>query len=305
MGIAHPIGGHDFGGDALHADLNCTFHVLFPAWCVQPGQHAVAPSTSSSSMTQSASALHAMSIFGIGALAAPDALDAPDALAALGVLDALGVLEGVLEGVSSCVHASKTTDATATPTAKMERMPLAISRRPLERARRVRHAEIVNDARLLACGFSIRESRAHAADVSSPQPLAERFAVLGASLYAIAIVVEAIRSRAWIAAGLFGIIAAAALWVAGGRARYRLDKHVLEVSFHFPAARTRTVRVATNDIVDFVALSGTVRVRTRDDREIELPRGTMRSQDEASALAAFLRARLASLREREAGYRNF
>lgn len=149
----------------------------------------------------------------------------------------------------------------------------------------------------------MRESGAYL-DVSSPQPLAERFAVFGASLYAIAIVVEAIRSRAWVAAGLFAIIAAAALWVAGGRARYRLDRNVLEVSWHFPT-RARAIRIATIDVVDFVAAAGAVHVVTRAGGDIELPRGTMRSHDEASALAAFLRARLAALREREAGYRTY
>ncbi len=152
-------------------------------------------------------------------------------------------------------------------------------------------------------GFSIRGSGANV-DVSSPQPLAERFAVFGASLYAVAIVVEAIRSRAWIAAGLFAIVAAAALWVAGGRVRYRLDRRELEVSWHFPA-RARSMRLATVDVVDFVAESGAVHAVMRAGGEIELPRGTMRSHDEARALAAFLRERLAALREREAGYRSF
>jgi hypothetical protein len=171
----------------------------------------------------------------------------------------------------------------------------------------------VNDAalHLLDRGFSIRESKdaidgsaKSATVVSSPQPLAERFAVFGASLYAIAIVVEAIRSRAWVAAGLFAIIAGAALWVASGRARYKLDKFILEVTFHFPA-RAGGMRIATNDVLDFFASNGAVHVRTRDGKEIELPRGTMRSQDEAHALAAFLRARLDVIREREAGYRTF
>lgn len=153
-------------------------------------------------------------------------------------------------------------------------------------------------------GFAVRDTRGAAVDVSSPQPLAERFAVFGASLYAIAIVVEAIRSRAWVAAGLFAIIAAAALWVAGGRVRYMLDRRIFEVSFHFPG-RARSVRIATIDVVDFVAQHGALFVRMRDGRDVELPRGTIRSDDEACALAAFLRARLADLREQHAGYRAY
>ena len=141
-------------------------------------------------------------------------------------------------------------------------------------------------------------------DVLSPQPLAERFAVFGAALYAVAIVVEAIRSHAWFAAALFVFIAFVALWVAGGRVRYRLDPRELQVSTQFPT-RGRDVHVPTNDVIDFVAAAGSVSVRLRDGGTLELPRGTMRSDDEARALAEFLRVELGLMREREAGYRTF
>ena len=141
-------------------------------------------------------------------------------------------------------------------------------------------------------------------DVLSPQPLAERFAVFGAALYAVAIVVEAVRSHAWFAAALFVFIAAAALWVAGGRVRYTLGPRELEVATQFPA-RGPVVRLATNDVVDFIAAAGAVSVRLRGGDTVELPRGTMRSDDEARALAEFLRAELVQMRERDAGYRSF
>ena len=143
-----------------------------------------------------------------------------------------------------------------------------------------------------------------AVDVFSPQPFAERFAVFGSALYAVAIVVEAIRSRAWFAAFLFVVIAAAALWVAGGRVRYRLGRTLLEVSAQFPS-RGHTLQVATNDVLDFVATAGVVRVVVRGGGTVDLPRGTMRSDDEARALAEFLRGELGGLREREARYRSF
>jgi DNA-binding LytR/AlgR family response regulator len=152
-------------------------------------------------------------------------------------------------------------------------------------------------------GFAVR--RAHGVvDVSSPQPIAERFAVLGAALYAVAIVVEAVRSRAWLAAALFVVVAAAAVWLASARVRYRLDRVALEVRSHY-GSRERVVRLATTDVVDFVAASDYVRVITRDGRSVDLPRGTMRSHDEARALALFLRGQLGELREQEAGYRSF
>jgi hypothetical protein len=152
-------------------------------------------------------------------------------------------------------------------------------------------------------GFVVRRN-AKTLDVLSPQPLAERFAVFGAALYAVAIVVEAIRSHAWFAAALFVFIAFVALWVAGGRVRYRLGPRELEVSTQFPT-RGHAVHVPTTDVVDFVAASGGVFVRLRSGGMVELPRGTMRSDDEARALAEFLRAELGLMREREAGYRTF
>jgi hypothetical protein len=152
-------------------------------------------------------------------------------------------------------------------------------------------------------GFVVKRAPG-AVDVFSPQPFAERFAVFGSALYAIAIVVEAIRSRAWFAAFLFVIIAATALWVAGGRVRYRLGRTVLEVSTHFPS-RARSMQVATHDVLDFVATAGVVRVVVRGGGTLDLPRGTMRSDDEARALAEFLRGELGGLREREARYRSF
>ena len=152
-------------------------------------------------------------------------------------------------------------------------------------------------------GFVVRRNN-RSLDVLSPQPLAERFAVFGAALYAVAIVVEAVRSHAWFAAGLFVFIAFVALWVAGGRVRYRLGPRELEVSTQFPA-RGHAVRLPTNDVVDFVAAAGAVSVRLRGGGSVELPRGTMRSDDEARALAEFLRAELGLMREHEAGYRTF
>jgi hypothetical protein len=152
-------------------------------------------------------------------------------------------------------------------------------------------------------GFVVRRSSS-AVEVASPQPFAERFAVLGAALYALAIVVEAVRSRAWFAAGLFVIVAFTALWVASARARYRLDRAMLEVTTRF-GSRERVVRLATSDLVDFLAEADFVRVVTRDGATLSLPRGTMRSHDEARALAAFLRGHLSDLREHEAGYRSF
>jgi hypothetical protein len=159
-------------------------------------------------------------------------------------------------------------------------------------------------------GFVVRRAGG-AVDVSSPQPLAERVAVLGAALYALAIVVEAIRSRAWLPAGLFTIIALAAVWVANARVRYRLGRAELEVTrlsllrrFTVPL-HDREMRMATTDVLDFVAASGVVRVLTRDGSTIDLPRGTMRSHDEAHALAMLLREHLMDLRAREAGYRSF
>ena len=143
-----------------------------------------------------------------------------------------------------------------------------------------------------------------AVDVLSPQPFAERFAVFGSALYAIAIVVEAIRSRAWFAAFLFVVIAATAIWVAGGRVRYRLGRAVLEVSSQFPS-RARPMQLATHDVLDFVATAGVVRVVVRGGGTLDLPRGTMRSDDEARALAEFLRAELGGMRERDARYRSF
>jgi hypothetical protein len=160
-------------------------------------------------------------------------------------------------------------------------------------------------------GFVVRRGDAGGVDVSSPQPLAERVAVLGAAVYAIAIVVEAIRSRAWLAAALFIVIALSAVWVANARVRYRLGRNELEVTRHSllrrftVPARDREMRMATADVLDFVAASGVVRVVVRDGSTIDLPRGTMRSHDEALALATFLREHLSDLREREAGYRSF
>jgi len=152
-------------------------------------------------------------------------------------------------------------------------------------------------------GFVVRRKE-KTLDVLSPQPLAERFAVFGAALYAVAIVVEAIRSHAWFAAALFVFIAFVALWVAGGRVRYRLGPRVLEVSTQFPA-RGHVVRLPTIDVVDFFAAAGGVSVRLRAGGIVALPRGTMRSDDEARALAEFLQAELGLMREREAGYRTF
>jgi hypothetical protein len=152
-------------------------------------------------------------------------------------------------------------------------------------------------------GFVVRRKE-KTLDVLSPQPLAERFAVFGAALYAIAIVVEAIRSHAWFAAALFVFIAFIALWVAGGRVRYRLDARELEVSTQFPT-RGRAVRMPTSDVIEFVVAAGGVCGRLRGGGLVELPRGTMRSDDEARALAEFLRAELGLMREREAGYRTF
>jgi hypothetical protein len=122
------------------------------------------------------------------------------------------------------------------------------------------------------------------------------------ALYALAIVVEAVRSRAWIAAFLFALVAGAAVWVAGRRARFRLGRDELEVRIQF---RGHVTRLPTLDVLDFVAASGLVRVLKRDGAFVDLPRGTIRSHDEARALAAFLRDHLADLREREAGYRSF
>ncbi|HEY2364739.1 MAG TPA: hypothetical protein VGH87_00090 [Polyangiaceae bacterium] len=152
-------------------------------------------------------------------------------------------------------------------------------------------------------GFVVRR-KGRTLEVLSPQPLAERFAVFGAALYAVAIVVEALRSHAWFAAALFVFIAFVALWVAGGRVRYRLGAHELEVSTQFPN-RGRAVRMPTNDIVDFAAAGGALIVHARGGGMIELQRGTMRSDDEARALAEFLRVELVLMREREAGYRTF
>ena len=112
--------------------------------------------------------------------------------------------------------------------------------------------------------------------------------MFGAALYAVAIVVEAVRSHAWFAAALFVFIAFVALWVAGGRVRYRLGPRELEVATQFPTSG-RAVRVPTLDVVDFVASAGAVIVRLRGGGSLELPRGTMRSDDEARALAEFLR----------------
>ncbi len=152
-------------------------------------------------------------------------------------------------------------------------------------------------------GFVVRRVK-DVVDVRSPQPFAERFAVFGSALYAIAVVVEAIRSRAWLAALVFVLIAATALWVAGARVRYRLGRAELEVSTQF-VSRGRAIRIPTIDVLDFVASAGVVRVLTRGSGTLELPRGTMRSDDEARALAEFLRAELGELREREARYRSF
>jgi hypothetical protein len=152
-------------------------------------------------------------------------------------------------------------------------------------------------------GFVVKRG-SRTLDVLSPQPFAERFAVFGAALYAIAIVVEAIRSHAWFAAALFVLIAFTAIWVAGGRVRYRLGERVLEVSTQFPS-RGRALRFPMNDVLDFVAFAGGVSVRLRGGGTVELPRGTMRSDDEARVLADFLRAELVDMRERDAGYRNF
>jgi len=153
-------------------------------------------------------------------------------------------------------------------------------------------------------GFVVRRKE-KTLDVLSPQPLAERFAVFGAALYAVAIVVEAIRSHAWFAAALFVFIAFVALWVAGGRVRYRLGPRELEVSTQFPSRGGRAVRLPTHDVVDFIAAAGSLAVRVRGGAMVELPRGTMRSDDEARALAEFLRVELGLMREREAGYRTF
>lgn len=143
-----------------------------------------------------------------------------------------------------------------------------------------------------------------AASVSTPQPFAERFAVAGSALYAAAVVFEAIRSRAWIVAGVFSVIAAGALWVMGSRVRYRLGSAVLEVTRHFPS-RARVLRLPTRDVLDFVASAGGVRVVVRGGGALDLPRGTMRSDDEARALCDFLREHLGTLREHAAGYRTF
>ncbi len=156
---------------------------------------------------------------------------------------------------------------------------------------------------LLDRGFGVRRRDA-AVDVSSPQPITERIAVGGAALYALAIVVEAVRSRAWIAAVLFAAIAATALCVAAGRVVYRLGPRELVVESHFPT-RSRAVRLPTSDVMEFVAVAGIVRVITRGGAEVDLPRGTMRSHDEARALATFLHEHLFAMREREASYRSF
>jgi hypothetical protein len=153
-------------------------------------------------------------------------------------------------------------------------------------------------------GFVVKRGRDRTLDVLSPQPFAERFAVFGAALYAVAIVVEAIRSHAWFAAMLFVLIAFTAIWVAGGRVRYRLGERMLEVSTQFPA-RGRALRFPMNDVVDFVALAGAVSVRLRGGGTVELPRGTMRSDYDARGPAVFVRAELAGRRERDAGYRTF
>jgi hypothetical protein len=140
--------------------------------------------------------------------------------------------------------------------------------------------------------------------VSTPQPVAERVALFGTSLYASALVFEAIRSRAWLVAVLFTVMAISVQWVGGSRARYRLGLAALEVSEHFPS-RAHVVRLPTSDVLDFVASAGAVSVLTRGGDTLELPRGTMRSDDEARALAEFLREHLGDLRERAAGYRAF
>ncbi len=152
-------------------------------------------------------------------------------------------------------------------------------------------------------GFVVKRAK-DAIDVLSPQPFAERFAVFGSALYALAVVVEAIRSGAWLAAALFVVIAATALWVAGGRVRYRLGRDELEVRTQF-VTRRRALRLPTIDLLDFVATSGVVHVVVRGGGMLELPRGTMRSDDEARALAEFLRAELGGMRERDARYRSF
>ena len=152
-------------------------------------------------------------------------------------------------------------------------------------------------------GFVVKRAK-DAIDVLSPQPFAERFAVFGSALYALAVVVEAIRSGAWLAAAVFVVIAATALWVAGGRVRYRLGRDELEVRTQF-VTRARAVRLPTIDLLDFVATAGVVRVVVRGGGTLELPRGTMRSDDEARALAEFLRAELGGMRERDARYRSF
>jgi len=181
----------------------------------------------------------------------------------------------------------------------------------LDRAARSRHAHGVDASPIQERGFVVRRVDGGAVDVSSPQPMAERVAVLGAAVYAVAIVVEAIRSRAWVAAALFIVIALSAVWVANARVRYRLGSVELEVTRHSllrrftVPAHDREMRMATADVLDFVAAAGVVRVLARDGTTVDLPRGTMRSHDEALALATFLRDHLYDLREREAGYRSF
>jgi hypothetical protein len=51
--------------------------------------------------------------------------------------------------------------------------------------------------------------------------------------------------------------------------------------------------------------AGVVRVLVRGGGTLDLPRRTMRSDDEARALAEFLRAELGGMRERDARYRSF
>lgn len=152
-------------------------------------------------------------------------------------------------------------------------------------------------------GFVVRQA-GDATIISTPQPFAERFAVFGSALYAAAVVFEAARSRAWVVAAVFSAIAAGALWVTGTRVRYRLGQRALEVSGHFPS-RARVVRLPTGDVLDFVTAAGGVRVLVRGGGTLELPRGTMRSDDEARALCEFLREHLETLRESAAGYRSF
>jgi hypothetical protein len=152
-------------------------------------------------------------------------------------------------------------------------------------------------------GFAVRRT-GDTTSVSTPQPVAERVAVGGAVIYALAIAVEAARSAAWLVAGLFAVITVAAVWVAAGRVRYRLGRAELEVTGQFPA-RLAPLRLPTHDVVDFVAQAGAVSALLRGGGTVALPRGTMRSDDEARALAEFLRDRLEDLREHEAGYRSF